>query len=163
MPIMPTRFVPYEMKTSIIKITSYDEKNPQGTLFNAHLGRDIPFHSMTQLLLELDALLSELSCAQPYVEFRTFEEASKPPPGRKETDTLEQAREQAEDMRAALASFQIKVLFRQHASWQGSILWIDQACEAQFRSVLELIRLMDDVLTTPNTGFSSERDQASAG
>lgn len=44
--------------------------------------------------------------------------------------------------------FQIKILFRQNATWQGSLLWLDRQQEAQFRSVLELLELLDSVLTT---------------
>ena len=46
-----------------------------------------------------------------------------------------------------MATFQLRVLFRQNASWQGSLIWVDQRMDAQFRSVLELVRLMDSALT----------------
>ena len=46
-----------------------------------------------------------------------------------------------------LATFRVSVLFRQNASWQGTLLWTERAVDAQFRSVLELIRLLDSALT----------------
>ena len=52
-----------------------------------------------------------------------------------------------EETRRELATFQLRVLFRQNASWQGSLIWVDQRMDAQFRSVLELVRLMDSALT----------------
>lgn len=45
-----------------------------------------------------------------------------------------------------LAVFEIRVLFRQNASWQGSLLWRERKLEGHFRSVLELMRLMDSAL-----------------
>ena len=45
-----------------------------------------------------------------------------------------------------LATFVVKVLFRQHTSWQGSITWLEEQSEQAFRSVLELILLMDSAL-----------------
>ena len=45
-----------------------------------------------------------------------------------------------------LATFQLSVLFRQNASWQGSLTWLERAEEARFRSVLELVGLLDSAL-----------------
>ena len=47
-----------------------------------------------------------------------------------------------------VATFELKILFRQHASWQGTILWKEGRQEQSFRSVLELIHLMDNALRT---------------
>ncbi|MBQ6789067.1 MAG: hypothetical protein IJO81_02635 [Clostridia bacterium] len=46
-----------------------------------------------------------------------------------------------------LATFSLKLLFRQNASWQGSVLWCDGNSEESFRSVLELLLLMDNALS----------------
>ena len=45
-----------------------------------------------------------------------------------------------------IASFRLSVLFRQNASWQGNIQWMDDRAVTPFRSVLELVQLMDSVL-----------------
>ena len=44
------------------------------------------------------------------------------------------------------ATFVISVLFRQNATWQGSIQWLDKKKTQRFRSTLELIQLMDSAL-----------------
>lgn len=38
------------------------------------------------------------------------------------------------------------MIFRQHTSWQGVVIWLEQQMEQSFRSVLELILLMDSAL-----------------
>ena len=48
--------------------------------------------------------------------------------------------------RGRLATFELQILFRQHTSWQGVILWRERNQEQSFRSVLELILLMDSAL-----------------
>ena len=48
----------------------------------------------------------------------------------------------------ALATFQSTVLFRQNASWQGSLIWREKELDAPFRSVLELIGLIDNALSS---------------
>ena len=46
----------------------------------------------------------------------------------------------------ALATFAVRLIFRQNASWQGSITWLEGEAEQSFRSVLELTLLMDSAL-----------------
>ncbi|MBR5319181.1 MAG: hypothetical protein IKU46_06265 [Peptococcaceae bacterium] len=50
---------------------------------------------------------------------------------------------------AAIATFKVKVLFRQSASWQGKLIWIEGKQEIAFRSALELVKLMDSALPQP--------------
>ena len=46
-----------------------------------------------------------------------------------------------------LATFIVRILFRQNASWQGSVVWVEGRQEERFRSALELVLLMDSALT----------------
>ena len=48
--------------------------------------------------------------------------------------------------RGSRATFELQILFRQHTSWQGVLFWKEQHREQSFRSVLELILLMDSAL-----------------
>ncbi len=41
-------------------------------------------------------------------------------------------------------SFLITIHHREHHSWQGTIEWLDQRRTQHFRSVLELIKLIDE-------------------
>lgn len=43
-------------------------------------------------------------------------------------------------------TFMIKIIDRQNSTWQGSILWVDQNNEQHFRSALEMLKLIDEVL-----------------
>ena len=49
----------------------------------------------------------------------------------------------------AIATFKVKVIFRQGASWQGKLSWTEGKEEVSFRSALELIKLMDSALPQP--------------
>ena len=48
-----------------------------------------------------------------------------------------------------IATFIVKVIFRQGASWQGMLTWIEGEKEVSFRSALEMIKLMDGALPQP--------------
>ena len=43
-------------------------------------------------------------------------------------------------------TFVLKVLGRQHSTWQGSILWVEAKKEQHFRSALEMLKLIDEAL-----------------
>ena len=43
-------------------------------------------------------------------------------------------------------TFEITVRYRQNATWQGQIHWIDKNRKQNFRSVLEMLKLMDEAL-----------------
>jgi len=45
-------------------------------------------------------------------------------------------------------SFVIQVLYRQNASWQGNLTWLEAQKTVPFRSCLELIRLLDEAVGT---------------
>ena len=48
---------------------------------------------------------------------------------------------------STICTFQIKVRFMRNATWQGEIHWIEENKKQNFRSDLEMIRLMDEALT----------------
>ncbi len=54
--------------------------------------------------------------------------------------------DQIYEERGKLGSFYVQTKFRQNASWQGDVLWLEEDRWSGFGSVLELIRLMDDAL-----------------
>ena len=44
------------------------------------------------------------------------------------------------------ATFTVQVTYRQNATWQGTIAWMENKKIQQFRSALEMIKLMDNAL-----------------
>ena len=50
-------------------------------------------------------------------------------------------------MTGKLATFALRILFRQNASWQGSVTWLEGGQEQSFRSVLELVMLFSNALS----------------
>lgn len=47
-----------------------------------------------------------------------------------------------------LNNFIIEIKSTQHGSWQGTIRWINSKKEKDFRSALELIKLIDSALNS---------------
>lgn len=136
------KFVPYDMKTCLVKVSSYDEKNIKGVLINPYYEQELYFSSLTQLLIMMDELYDTLNFPQRAMENRSFKDNVS---GQPETEAFS-AISPPENV-PVLASFKISVLFRQNASWQGNIMWLEEKYEAQFRSVLELILIIDSAFS----------------
>ena len=123
-------------RTTLVCVDSYQDGVMQGCLCNPYSEGE-SFKSLTQLLVKMESMLDEMQCPQAHTQTRTFGR-----PDRKAPDTeAPQTRE-----RGAAATFQIRIIFRQHASWQGVVTWMETGKEESFRSVLELILLMDSAL-----------------
>ena len=53
-------------------------------------------------------------------------------------------------------SFLIKIKYRQNSSWQGTVQWIETGKTQNFKSCLELIRLMDIAVTSGDSKDSKD-------
>jgi hypothetical protein len=53
-----------------------------------------------------------------------------------------------ENPSAGKSTFIVQVQFNQNESWQGTVAWTEQKKEKRFRSTLELIRLIDQAITS---------------
>ena len=122
-------------QTMLVCVDSYDGGVPRGRLYlPGQQGQR--FDSLSQLLLRAEQLL-EQGGAQSFTIPRIFALAK--PLRSAPCDADELARGKA-------ATFEMRVLFRQHASWQGELLWLEKGARQSFRSALELITLMDSAL-----------------
>ena len=133
---MRTRAWNNEYRNTTVCIDSYRQGVPCGRISSPYLTGILRFESLTQFLLQMEDLLNEMNFPQASTETRTF--ASPPSRIRNKSSP--------EPQRGKLATFHLKVLFRQHTSWQGTVLWSEGETEEGFRSVLELILLMDSAL-----------------
>ena len=92
------------------------------------------FTCLSQCLLRVDALLNEEGQPQSFTETRTFREPRLPEYLPTPDSDLPQG---------SLATFHLQVLYRRNASWQGKLVWVEQDRLQDFRSVLELMTLIE--------------------
>ena len=127
-----------EMQTSIACIDSYKNRELKGRIYNPFLDGELRFESFMEFILKLDGLLDEMNFPQPFFEKRQFSKA-KPKGGA--------ATEARREKNGTLATFHIAILFRQNSSWQGTVTWLESGREECFRSVLELLFLIDSAIS----------------
>lgn len=126
-------------KTSLISVDSYDNRVLTGRIFNPFLDADIPFRSTMEFIREMDALLQDLQFPQSFFENREFCAGQEHMP--KTTGSVSNA-----SQKGRLATFSLRIMFRQNSSWQGSLAWMEGKLEESFRSALELLLLIDSAL-----------------
>lgn len=112
-----------------------------GRLINLGFSEPVQFRGVIQFLLEMERLLSDMRFPEPFAQTRSF--APTEPSSAGAAAGIEQGR---------LATFNLRVLFRQNASWQGSVRWLEGRREESFRSVLELLLMMNSALSQERTG-----------
>ena len=134
-------FVPHMMKASRIIVTAYEDKIICGTLTNPYFGEARPFKGAVQLLLLMEQLQNELDYPEEATQARTFYKVG----GLKPQESASQP--ETRQGEAVLATFRVSVYFRQNSTWQGSLFWEEQESVANFRSVFELIKIIDGVFT----------------
>lgn len=123
-------------RNNTVCIDSYENGVLQGRLYNPSREAET-FFSLSQFLLKMEQLLDEMQQPQAYTQPRKF-------------STLLQSGHgecaPAPVRRGAEATFDLQVIFRQNTSWQGILHWREANIQHSFRSVLELVILMDSAL-----------------
>lgn len=133
---MSTRIWGEEFRTTILCVDCYEQEILNGRLYNPNQPEGIQFLSTVQFLRGMEKNLDEMKYPQAFTAARSF---SDPP-------QQESSPPEAAPQVGNLATFKLHILFRQNASWQGSITWLEGKQEESFRSVLELIHLLHSAL-----------------
>lgn len=126
-------------RTVCLCVDSYDGGIWKGRFYHPALREGgSRFESLTQFLTAAEALFDSIKFPQSFTARRTFA----PLPGGVHGGGAAPDRLQ----RGERGTFLIQLLFRQYASWQGNVTWVEGSGEQSFRSVLELILLIDSAL-----------------
>jgi len=120
----------------LVCVDSYHNGVPSGRFYNFCQEAE-DFDSLSRLLIKVESMLDEQQTPQSYTTPRTFASVM---------DRFVEEETTVSSRKGVSATFELKILFRQHASWQGVVVWKERRQEQSFRSVLELIHLMDSAL-----------------
>ncbi len=123
-------------RSTTVCVDTYENAVMTGRLYNPYLETGKEFGSLVQFLKQMDETLDEMAFPQSFTAARSFAPAPKTVQSAPDTDRQTGKR----------ATFSVRILFRQNASWQGSVTWLEGGMEQSFRSALELIFLMDNAL-----------------
>lgn len=121
-------------------------RQPCGMLYHATRDKGVAFSGYLELVWEADAILQGQNYPMRSVEQRTFSE-------RRGFDKQRSWKLPETDMQGwktgRKATFQLFVTHRFYGSWQGNFLWVEKQKTFEYRSFLELMHLMNEILSEP--------------
>ena len=118
-------FFPCQMNEAILLVTAYDKGQLHGWLTHSRSDTPIEVYSVPHLLFSIDDYLLREDRVINYNAFADAGLADLP----------------------HLATLRIRILFQENHTWQGLLRWDETGKEASFRSVWELIQILDEVLS----------------
>lgn len=117
-----------------------------------------PFHGAFEMMREMNAIFDQLNFPQRAFQTRSFFKTSA---RGKESKMSEEERMAMKEEKKVFetpkdyhetpgqqATFMVHVMFRQNATWQGRVQWLENGKNASFDSVLELMSLMETALAS---------------
>lgn len=137
-----------EYWVTMVCVDSYENSVLSGRFFNPFLEAPQEFASLAEFLIMMECTLDTMQLPQAYSASRTFGPTPIYEPG-KPIQMIN---------RGDQATFSLSIRFRQHNSWQGTVSWLESGKTQSFRSVLELIVLMDSALRESN-GTPGQKDR----
>ena len=127
----------YDMKSFLIYVDSFENGVPEGQYQNPCREECVQFHGLMQLIMKLEQSLDVENIPQSFNKVRTFFPLTGYWPDGPAGERPRMGK---------MSTFVVQILFRRNASWQGTITWLDKKQTQNFRSVLELIVLMNSAL-----------------
>lgn len=118
------KMLPCQSREAVVTVLSYHRGIMEGYLQHPRLDRREKVESLSHMLLLLNSLMDlEGSLNRPL------------PLVRPDCGGMD-----------SIAVFSIQILFREHYTWQGKLVWLDEEQEMVFHSAIELIQLIDEIL-----------------
>jgi hypothetical protein len=115
----------------------------KGSMYHSSLDEGKKFQNLMQLLLMIENILEDTGFPKPTTEKRRFHSFK----ATSEAGEVIDKEHTSQNLQGKLATFRIKIMFRQNASWQGSVSWLEGNSMEPFRSALELLMLMNSAMT----------------
>lgn len=118
------KMFPCQSREAVVTIHEYHDGIMDGYLQHPRLAGKEKVCSLSQMVLLLNSLVDMEDCPNPSLPL------VQDPYGGSEADEV----------------FRIQILFREHYTWQGRLIWQSRNQEVVFHSAIELIQLLDEIL-----------------
>ena len=117
----------------------------KGRFYHAYSTEPVFFENADQLVFEMERFFDSINFPHPATNIRSFAQEQK---GQRHTEKREKIMKDQELLgkHGDMGSFIIRVQQRQNSSMQGRLTWIEKNKTVYFRSVWELIRLIDSAV-----------------
>lgn len=118
-----------------------------GHFYHSYKTEPTDFMDLGQMTLLMEKFFDDLQFPHPGTNERNFISQSKPYiPHQERTKIMSD--EQLLQKHGDIGTFIVRVQHRQNSSWQGRITWMEEDKTIQFRSVWEMVKLIESAMDT---------------
>jgi len=117
-----------------------------GRLYHKYQKEPNTFGHFMDMVKELEKLYDAIDYPQATSYKRSFLKEAKTVAVKKEDLVAVWESRTLGELKGELATFYVLVKGRANATWQGEVIWVEKGISKKFRSVMELMILMDNAL-----------------
>lgn len=124
-------------------IDKFAENEVMGSFYHCFSNEPVVFKTSLGMINSLEKVMDMIDYPQKTTKSRVFKES--------ELNEVSKVKELRKIMsepevmknRGEKATFIVEIKYRENATWQGTVKWVEENKEHNFRSALELIKLID--------------------
>ena len=122
-----------------------EEAGISGRLYHGYREEGFSFRNLQQMLSEMEQMFDSIGYPHPSTDSRSFA-LEKQGIGARQERMRRMSDVELLSRHGDLGTFIVRVQHRQNSSWQGSITWTEQNKTIYFRSVWEMIKLIESAV-----------------
>ena len=131
----------------VLCVDALGSGGPAGRLFHSYRTDEIPFAGADEMVFHMEELYDALNFPFPGTNERIFAPVQKTGVHYTERDRIMKD-ETLLSKHGDLGTFISRVQHRQNSSWQGRITWMERDKTISFRSVWEMVKLIESAVDT---------------
>ena len=139
----------------ILCVDYYRDEKINGRIYHRYQTEPIRIGGMLEAVFEIEAFFDRLGYPFPGTESRYFIKHEK-------TQRIKMTRKLSDEEmlknNGEQGTFIIRVEQRQHSSWQGRVTWVEEGKTENFRSALELLKMIDGALDSSDIKEDAEEE-----
>ena len=146
MPMTNQEHKPHDANILKVCLDDLGQNDFCGRIISRYIAQPEEFVGVAAMLTKMEEIMDLLGYPQKYRKTRSFNQTSAPKEGKRIPTEMVTYLPEENFARytGAEATFVVRVVFRQNATWQGSIQWEEQEQRLPFDSTLEMVKLMDN-------------------
>ena len=152
-----------------IGIDQYNDSDWNGKIYTSLYTESISYRNIGEMLDILEKIWDTIGYPQESTIDRSFTKRQIPrkkmeiinvtylEDGKKDKIKTELSEADMEKKRGEQDTFIVRIQYRQNATWQGHVTWVDENKTVPFRSALELIKLLDSTQNEQTDEWEKDR------
>ncbi len=131
----------------VVCVDHFEKQQMAGSFYHAYCSGPLSFVNEVQLIFQLEHFFDEIRFPHPTTNSRTFAEEKSGVEIRCGGQRV-MSDDELLSRHGDLGTFIIRVQHRQNSSWQGHVTWMEQNRTIHFRSIWEMIKLIESAVDT---------------